>query len=148
MVDIAINWINLFAVNNNIWFSWHLSTRECKTFEQLDPREFSLLQVSLDKYIKSARTTVSNSDENVTCTRAGHVQVISVQLSGLFNPLYFCFSVSASICRLGDVCLMCFSGTFRHLSEQFSLHCIEKCKVKKGYHPESYLIGISHPVVD
>ena len=93
---------------------------------------------------------MSNSDENVTCTRAGHVQVISVQLFGLFNPLYFCFSVSASICRLGDVSLMymCFSGTFRRLSEQFSLHCIEKCKVKKGYHPESYLIGISHPVVD
>lgn len=105
-----------------------------------------MLQVSLDKYIKSARTTVSNSHENVTLTHAGHVQVISVQLSGLFNPLYSCFSVSASICRLGDVCLMCFSGTFRHLSEQFSLHCIEKCKVKKGYHHESYLI--SHPVVD
>ena len=147
MVDIAINWINPFAVNNTT-FGFPGTYQLERTFEQLDPREFSLLQVSLEKYIKSARTTVSNSDENVTCTRAGHVQVISVQLSGLFNPLYFCFFVSASICRLGDVCLMCFSWTFRHLSEQFSLHCIEKCKVKKGYHPESYLTGISHPVVD
>lgn len=96
MVDIAINWINPFAVNNTT-FGFPGTYQLERTFEQLDPREFSLLQVSLDKYIKSARTTVSNSDENVTCTHAGHVQVISVQLSGLFNPLYFCFSVSASL---------------------------------------------------
>ena len=89
---------------------------------------------------------MSNSHENVTRTRAGYVQVISVHLSGLFNPLYSCSSVSASIRRLGDVCLMSFSGIFRHLSEQFSLHCIEKCKVKKGFHLKSYLT--SHLVVD
>ena len=90
MVDIAINWINLFAVNNTT-FGFPGTYQLERTFEQLDPREFSLLQVSLDKYIKSARTTVSNSDENVTCTRAGHVQVISVQLSGSFQPLVFLF---------------------------------------------------------